>query len=362
MANARRWHAVVGSHVLAILVALPPGGAAAPPPPMGGRALARCQQTVSGEGLRYSFQLGWRLARCLRAVDACAGSTDPGCSASVANGCRMLASDATGLEARLRTRIDAACAGVGLDQLTGSLGFAPLAAGCPFTSVDGFAGCLALGLREAQGAVFGRLEPTACQTLLALGAASPVPAECCTVPDPPSADPTTTSTTTTTTTTTVPLGPLYCGGAQQVACPVGFVCDRTDPLCTMPDVAGQCAPAPASCAAATPVCGCDGTTYTSDCARLAAGVTKMHDGACDPATPVACASNADCPGGFFCQFASGDCGESGHGTCAPMRSAPCDLCAAFVDGPVCGCDFVTYATECDRQAAGVSQYFLGSCF
>jgi hypothetical protein len=356
MASARRWQAIVGSGVLALCSTLPAIGAAAPPPPSGGRALARCQQTVSGEGLRYSVQLGWRLARCLRAVDACGGAS---CAADV---CRGVA-DAASLEARLRARIDAACAGVPLDQLTSGLGFAPLAAACPFASLDGFAGCLALGLREAAGAVFGRLEPMACQKLLALGAVSPVPAECCDASAllEPSTT-TTTATTTTTTATTAPVGLLYCGGAQQVACPPGFVCDRTDPLCTLPDAAGQCAPVPTSCPAGTPVCGCDGTTYASDCARLAAGVTKMHDGACDPAPPALCSSNADCGAGFFCEFAPGSCGEGGPGTCAPKRSTPCDLCAAFVDGPVCGCDLVTYPTQCARQAAGVAEYFVGSCF
>jgi hypothetical protein len=353
MANGR-WQAIVGSSVLAIGVALPATGAATPRLLPGGRALVRCQQTVSGEGLRYSVQLGWRLARCLRAVDACGGSH---CDAATADACRGIA-DAASLEARLRARIDAACAGVPLDQLTSGLGFAPLAAACPFASLDGFAGCLALGLREAAGAVFGRLEPMACQTLLALGAASPVPAECCVV----NSSTTTTTATTTTTSTTGPAGLLYCGGMQQVACPPGFVCDRTDPLCTLADAAGQCAPVPTSCAAGTPVCGCDGTTYASDCARLAAGVTKMRDGACDPVPPAPCSSDVDCGAGFFCEFAPGDCGESGHGTCASKRSTPCDLCVAFVDGPVCGCDGTTYATQCARQAAGVSQYFVGSCF
>jgi hypothetical protein len=31
-------------------------------------------------------------------------------------------------------------------------------------------------------------------------------------------------------------------------------------------------------------------------------------------------------------------------------------------GPVCGCDYTSYADDCSRQAAGVSKAFDGSCF
>jgi hypothetical protein len=91
-----------------------------------------------------------------------------------------------------------------------------------------------------------------------------------------------------------------------------------------------------------------------------AGAVKARAGACD-AAPQACNQDANCPSGQFCEFSAGACGEGGNGLCRPMRGEPCNLCTAFVTGPVCGCDFLEYATECDRMAAGVSKMWNGPC-
>ena len=126
---------------------------------------------------------------------------------------------------------------------------------------------------------------------------------------------------------------------------------------------GTCVPLPASCTAdGQPVCGCDGTTYPSDCDRLRAGVVRARVGACDPPeTTCGLVGGDDCPPGSFCDFPMGICAEGQGGVCKPMRSEPCNVCSAFVDGPVCGCDSVTYASDCDRHAAGVSKYYSGAC-
>jgi hypothetical protein len=92
-----------------------------------------------------------------------------------------------------------------------------------------------------------------------------------------------------------------------------------------------------------------------------AGATKARAGACD-APPSACDfANPTCPSGQFCDFTPGDCGEGGSGVCRPVRGEPCNLCTAFVSGPVCGCNFVVYDSECTRMAAGVSKLWNGVC-
>jgi hypothetical protein len=109
------------------------------------------------------------------------------------------------------------------------------------------------------------------------------------------------------------------------------------------------------------VCGCDGVTYDSECERLNAGVTVQHDGPCDPA-PTSCGLGIECPEGLFCEYPTGDCGEGLSGICLPMRAEPCNLCTAFVGAPVCGCNWTTYVSDCERQAAGVAKWFDGDCF
>ena len=124
---------------------------------------------------------------------------------------------------------------------------------------------------------------------------------------------------------------------------------------------GICVPAPTECpAGGSPVCGCDGVTYASDCARLVAGVTKVQDGACSPAERV-CSNSNNCPEGTFCEFPTGNCGEGLIGVCMPMHNEACTVCSPYTDGMVCGCDGNTYANDCQRAEAGVSAWFPGSC-
>ena len=74
----------------------------------------------------------------------------------------------------------------------------------------------------------------------------------------------------------------------------------------------------------TPVCGCDGITYSNACVADGAGVTVDHEGECGaPEEPVACdgATGVTCPAGQFCKHADGACGADVEGVC----TAPADL-------------------------------------
>jgi len=66
-----------------------------------------------------------------------------------------------------------------------------------------------------------------------------------------------------------------------------------------------------------------------------------------------------CPKDQFCELPVGTCSKipDATGTCTPMGSGICPAIYA----PVCGCDGVTYPSDCDRQAKGVSKLSDGAC-
>jgi hypothetical protein len=330
------------------------------------RAVRACRRAIEREAFGFAAQCEWREIKCVRALSECdtpatAASSCPGVSAA----CRTLMSDVSALALRLKSRLGSSCRGIPLDRMGRDLGYGAAVANCPTTSVDDFSTCFANSLRKASAAFLDGIEPAACQLATAAGVASMLPPEMCAAggtdpgcPEPP------TCPTCPTCPPPPPTGPLYCGGADGLACPDGFVCNRTDPLCSDANGGGECVPMPASCSAGgSPVCGCDGQTYASDCDRVKAGAVLSHAGGCDPEPAVSCGiGQPPCGVGFFCEFPRGDCGEGGSGTCRPMRAEPCNMCTAFMVGPVCGCDFTSYADDCARQAAGVSKAFDGSCF
>ncbi|MEM1216009.1 MAG: Kazal-type serine protease inhibitor domain-containing protein, partial [Bacteroidota bacterium] len=144
-----------------------------------------------------------------------------------------------------------------------------------------------------------------------------------------------------------------------------------------------------------PVCGCNGITYSNQCAADAAGVQSTTSGPCntsstcyDPQYVVSSSqTSVDGASGVITTNASSTynpvCGCNGvtytnaflaqasgitvytSGTCEsacidPTEIDPGAICTTDYD-PVCGCNGVTYTNSCRADAAGVTSYSNGPC-
>jgi Kazal-type serine protease inhibitor domain len=164
----------------------------------------------------------------------------------------------------------------------------------------------------------------------------------------------------------VPAQGKACGARLGNTCSQGEYCSFTEAaLCGDADATGNCAKIPTVCTKENnPVCGCDGTTYSTACTAAAAGIAVRALGTC-PA--VGGATGASCGGLIGKRCASADdycnfpeatkCGSGDQtGTCDTKPQICNDLYA-----PVCGCKGQTYSNSCDAARAGDSVLAQGAC-
>lgn len=116
---------------------------------------------------------------------------------------------------------------------------------------------------------------------------------------------------------------------------------------------GTCETPPAICRGLEfEVCGCDGTTYASECLARKASVSVDATGTVCSAS-VTCRDNSDCAMNEFCEKATCD---TGRGSCSKLP-----MMCPVSDDPACGCDGVMYSSKCHAKWGRVNTQATAEC-
>jgi hypothetical protein len=133
-----------------------------------------------------------------------------------------------------------------------------------------------------------------------------------------------------------PVPDVACGARAGDTCSPAEFCDFGESSCGFDDGEGVCRPRPDACAEIdSPICGCDGRTYSNACLGQVAGVDTLHPGPCQDPPAGECADLSRETIVLSGSLRYGECLEGCNatltiGATSLNRAPPCDEVQLFV--------------------------------